>query len=105
MNICNKLFLNTRDRQLDHNHITGEIRNIVCCKCNLRRKDNKIRCDNNTGEDYINKHRNKQYKTGYCFRFRIRRDKKTIISTSRKTLEEAIIVRDKFIKNNPEIFT
>ncbi len=31
---CNKEFVSTRDRQLDHNHETGSFRAIVCHKCN-----------------------------------------------------------------------
>ena len=37
--LCNKQFIKSQDRQLDHNHKTGEIRNIVCQKCNCIRKD------------------------------------------------------------------
>ena len=101
--LCNKLFPNTQDRQLDHNHITCDPRNIVCCKCNLRKKDNK-KIPTNTGYDYIHKRKDKNYKTGYCFRIQIVRDKKNIINTSRKSLEEAIKCRDEFIANHPEIY-
>tara|TARA_R110000764_G_C10699214_1_gene345008 strand:- start:14 stop:421 length:408 start_codon:yes stop_codon:yes gene_type:complete len=31
---CHKEFKNTRDRHLDHCHITGEFRKIVCQQCN-----------------------------------------------------------------------
>ena len=34
---CNKVFQTTLDRQLDHCHTTGFIRNIVCCRCNKLR--------------------------------------------------------------------
>ena len=102
--LCNELFPNSLNRQLDHNHITGEPRNIVCCKCNLRKKDNK-KIPTNTGYEYINKCKSKNYKTGYCFRIQIVRDKKNIINTSRKTLEEAIKCRDEFIAKHPDIYT
>jgi hypothetical protein len=102
--LCNKLFTKSRDRHLDHDHETGEIRNIVCNKCNCIRKDNKA-YRNNTGEQNISKIKHKKYKTGYCFRIQIIRDGKYVLITKRKTLEEAIICRDEFIKNNPGIYT
>ena len=102
--LCNKLFLNSKDRHLDHNHDTGEIRNIVCLKCNSSRKED-YKCSSNTGERFIHKCKNKEYKTGYYFRIQIRRDGKSILNNSRKSLEEAIICRDEFLKNNTEIFS
>ena len=48
--LCDKQFKNTKDRQLDHNHETGEIRNIVCNRCNSKREDRKIQV-NNTSVD------------------------------------------------------
>ena len=32
--VCNKEFKNRRDRCLDHDHITGEFRQILCRACN-----------------------------------------------------------------------
>ena len=101
--LCNKLFLNTIDRCLDHNHETGEIRNIVCNKCNSHRKDNLKKT--NTGEDHIYKVNSFTMKNGYCFQIRLYRNGKYLLRTSRKSIEEAIICRDEFLKNNSNIFT
>ena len=102
--LCNKLFPNSKDRHLDHNHITCQPRHIVCRKCNLCKKDNKKK-PTNTGYDYIHKCKDKEYKSGYCFSIKIVRDKKNIINKKRKSLEEAIKCRDEFIAKHPELYT
>tara|TARA_R110001606_G_scaffold293877_1_gene441624 strand:- start:76 stop:519 length:444 start_codon:yes stop_codon:yes gene_type:complete len=102
--LCNVLFPNTLNRQLDHCHETGKIRNIVCQKCNHYKKDRKPK-ETNTGEKNISKTKDKKYIQGYCFRIRIMRNGKNILSTKRKTIEEALEVRDKFIRENPEIYS
>tara|TARA_R110000765_G_scaffold310898_1_gene404102 strand:- start:123 stop:572 length:450 start_codon:yes stop_codon:yes gene_type:complete len=102
--LCNKQFLKSQDRCLDHDHTTGEIRNVVCQRCNIRRKDNKP-LNTNTGQRYISKIKHKGSKTGYCFQLKIERDGKRIIDTSRNTLEKAIKCRDDFITAHPEIYS
>jgi len=101
--LCDVLFPNSRNRCLDHCHETGKIRNIVCNKCNAQKRDRKFKT--NTGEKYISKAKNKNYKQGYGFYIQIRRNGKDILRTSKKTLDEAIIVRDTFIRNNPDIYS
>ena len=102
--LCNKLFLKSYDRQLEHDHETGEIRNIVCCKCNNHKKDYKMR-QSNTGYEYISKCNDDTMKLGYKFQVKITRDGKRIFITNKNTLEKAIICRDEFLKNHPEIYT
>jgi len=102
--LCNKLFPNSKDRQLDHCHQTGDIRNILCQYCNIIKKDNKQR-QTNTGEPNIIKCKHKSYKSGYCFRIRIERHGTLILYKKANTLEKAINIRDIFLKENPDIFT
>ena len=52
---CNKEFVSTRDRCLDHNHETGAFRAIVCQKCNC--KDSYIK--------HPNGYSKKEYKHSY----------------------------------------
>jgi hypothetical protein len=101
--LCNKLFLNTKERHLDHDHKTGEIRNICCRKCNMNKLD--CRAYSNTKNKFISKIKNKEYTIGYCFQIRITRDGKQILGTTSTTLENAILIRDKFIEEHPEIFS
>ena len=53
--LCNKQFKSSRDRQMEHNHETGEFRNIVCCSCNHLKADVKLQCNNVSGYSGIHK--------------------------------------------------
>jgi hypothetical protein len=68
---CRKPFITSKDRQLDHNHKTGEIRNIICSKCNHLREDNKLFCTNTSGFKCIHKHICKNCKQGFIWRFKV----------------------------------
>ena len=99
--LCDKLFTNSKDRHLDHSHITKQPRYLVCQSCNNKQKDRK-KNPSNTGKSYISKRKDKKYTNGYYFRVEIPRDYKTLLNTGRITLEAAIICRDEFIESHPE---
>ena len=89
---------------MEHCHKTGKFRNIVCTKCNHYKSDRKP-TKNNTGERYISKIKHKKYTQGFCFEIKITRNDKKLLQKQRKTIEDAIEVRDKFLEEHPEIFT
>ena len=100
--LCDIKFETTLHRRLDHCHITGKFRNVVCPKCNGRKKDNK-----NWGkldERYIGKTW-KKAKNKYYYVFELRRDKKIIVKKTSIDLEKVIKFRDEWIKNNPQWFS
>jgi len=98
--LCGEAFKSLNDRHMDHDHITGKFRNIVCRKCNFIKKDKKLR-PTNTGERYISK---VNIKNILYYKLEITRNHKSILRKYCKTLEEAIEVRDKFILENPDTF-
>ena len=81
--LCNKQFQNTRDRQMEHCHATGQFRNIVCNNCNSRKEDRKINSNNTSGYKGISKQKDLTCKQGFCWIFQVRiNGKKKTIKTS-----------------------
>ena len=73
--LCNKEFKNTKDRQMEHNHETGEFRNIVCTSCNQKKKDI-IHKRNTSGYRNISKMPCKSTKEGFIWEFSLRINQK-----------------------------
>jgi hypothetical protein len=94
--LCYSEFKTVRDRELDHNHNTGEIRNILCRSCNERKKDKKPQKNNKLGEKYISPKYNKKYKNGIIYVFSV--NKKQIKMSIE--LDYLIKFRDDWLKEN-----
>ena len=68
------------------------------------RKLNSCNFDFNGDDYFIHKHKHKRTKTGFIYRFEIRRNRKNIVCKRSIDLEYLKTYRDEFIKNNPEVF-
>ena len=81
---------------MEHCHITGKFRNVVCNKCNCWKADKASKYIN---KDIDKRNGNKRY------RIQIRRNGKHVLSTTHATEELAQICLRNFIKENPHWFT
>ena len=82
--LCNKEFTNTRDRQMEHCHVTGQFRNIVCNQCNQKKFDRKLQSNNTSGYIGIHKKNDIKYKQGYRWVFQVR------INGKQKTIKQSV---------------
>ena len=98
--ICNKEFLTTRDRQMEHSHETGKFRNICCNKCNHLKSDVKIRKNNISGYKGIMKEIDKKCKQGFTWRFLAQVDGKQKTIKKSVNLEKLIEFAEKWKKEN-----
>jgi len=99
--LCNKEFEKRNDRQMEHNHETGEFRNIVCKSCNLKKTDKKIYNHNTSGYTGICKHIYKRCKQGFYWRFRVTIDNKLKTIKSSVDFDKLVEFADKWkIENN-----
>ena len=98
--LCNKKFKNTKDRQMEHNHETGEFRNIVCNSCNQKKHDIKISKNNKSGYTGISKHYGKTFKQGFIWEFKVTIDGKRKKIKSSIDLEFLIKYAEEWKKKN-----
>ena len=98
--LCNEVFKTSRNRHLDHNHDTGEIRNIICRTCNFLKKDNKIYSNNKTGYTGIYKINNKRYIQGFYYQFEVHIDKKLKVIKSSIDFDWLVKYAEEWKKEN-----
>ena len=97
--LCDKKFIKSNDRQMEHNHKTGEFRNIVCRKCNLIKADRQ-QINSKSGYIGINKKTDKTCNQGYIWTFRpVINGKRKLIKSS-INLEKLIVFAEKWKKDN-----
>ena len=97
--LCNKLFPNTLDRQMEHDHNTHEFRNIVCKSCNQLKSDVK-HSRNTSGYIGISKQTSKKCKQGFYWKFMVNiNGKRKHIKTS-VDFDKLVIFANKWKKDN-----
>lgn len=64
---CGKEFKSNKDRNMDHCHITGKYRNILCTSCNSKRR--KLTNNNKSGYIGISKRKDPTCKQGFIWEF------------------------------------
>tara|TARA_R110001606_G_scaffold397214_1_gene573004 strand:- start:338 stop:775 length:438 start_codon:yes stop_codon:yes gene_type:complete len=67
--LCNKEFLSSLDRQMEHDHDTGYFRNICCRSCNMLKSDVKMRKNNTSGFCGISPEKRASCKQGFTWKF------------------------------------
>ncbi len=67
--LCDKEFLTTLDRQMEHDHETGYFRNICCRSCNMLKGDVKMKKNNSSGFTGISYETRPACKQGFTWKF------------------------------------
>lgn len=67
--LCDKEFLSTLDRQMEHNHETGYFRNVCCRSCNMLKSDVKMKKNNSSGFCGISYETRRTCKQGFTWKF------------------------------------
>ncbi len=89
--LCGEPYLNGNKKSMEHNHLTGEFRNICCHRCNHWKVDR-------AGKNIT------WCKKSNKYRVEIKRNYKNVLS-KRGTEEECKEVLNQFIIDNPHWFT
>jgi len=87
--LCGYEFKKTFERKMEHDHNTGDFRNVVCHSCNQRKYDIKVRKHSKSGIKYI------RFKYN-AYEFRI----KSQLLFRYKDLDKVIEFRDKWLEDN-----
>ena len=103
--ICKKKYKARIDRCMEHDHETGEFRNICCQRCNQKKRDRKINSNNKSGYKYIYKVKSTQYKQGFAWVFYVWENGKTKNKKKSVDIEKVIKFRDQWFEDNPDYFT
>ena len=98
--LCNKKFLTSIDRHMDHSHETGYFRNICCRSCNLKKNDLKIQKNNKSGYSGIYKEYSKCCKQKFIWKFKATVNGKNKVIKSSINLEKLIKFVDEWKKVN-----
>jgi len=75
--LCKNEYKNSIDKHMEHNHDTGEFRNIVCRSCNFKKKDVKLKSSNTSGFKNICWAKDNRKKEGGSWVFQITINSKT----------------------------
>ena len=98
--LCDKEFISSQDREMDHSHTTFKFRNIVCTSCNNKKHDVKMLSNNTSGYKGICKYKCKRYKQGFRWVF------KAYVNGKQKTIKSSVDLEflkayaDNYLKEN-----
>ena len=81
--LCNKEFKSTKERVMEHNHETGEFRNICCVSCNQKKADVLFTRNTLSGYKGISRQTDKGCIQGYYWYFSV------TLNGKRKTIKNS----------------